>query len=80
VLKPGGVLLITETLLDDDGLGPLRAGVISVYVLLLTKGGDNYPASFWREELSESGFEVGRVYRNADKGMRDIIVATKEVE
>lgn len=77
ILKPGGSLLITETLLSEDGVGSLRTGVISVYVLLLTKGGDNYSASFWRQELGESGFAVEHVYRNADKGMRDIIVAKK---
>lgn len=79
ILKPGGYLLITETLLSEDGLGALRAGVISLYVLLLTKGGNNHTASFWQKELEENGFEVEGVRRNGDKGMRDIIVAKKRI-
>lgn len=72
-LKPGGVLLVSETLLDDDQRGPVRAAILSV-VLLAAMRGDQLSAACIRSELQEAGFIEIVVHRGEP---RDLVVARR---
>ncbi len=78
VLKPGGMLLVSETLLHDDGSGPLLPALLSLYVLVLTQGGKNFKASELRELLEEAQFESIVVKDYKDQGLRDLVLASKK--
>jgi hypothetical protein len=73
VLSATGLILISETLLDDDGSGPPRAALISL-VLLAAMRGDQLCARELREDLAESGFDDVAVHRIAP---RDLVVARR---
>ncbi|MDE1902054.1 MAG: methyltransferase domain-containing protein [Alphaproteobacteria bacterium] len=77
LLKKDGMLLISETLVDENQENALRSGIISLYVLTLTNGGNNYTQTAWRDELRQSGFEIENVHFFANLGKRDLIVARK---
>lgn len=77
MLKPSGTLIVSETLLDDDGSGPTLPALLSLYVLLLTQGGDNFSSVTLSECLVRNGFEVTQVVSNRSKQMRDSVIAVK---
>lgn len=54
-LPPGGGLLIAETLLDDDGLGPVPALMQSLNMLVCTEGRERTAAGY-AALLGECGF------------------------
>lgn len=54
-LPPGGGLLIAETLLDDDGLGPIPALMQSLNMLVCTEGRER-TAGGYADLLEECGF------------------------
>lgn len=76
-LRPGGKLIISETLLDDDKCGPANTVFLSIYVLLLTQGGQNYSATEWKYFLEAQGLSDIKIIRDGQNGFRDLIVCTK---
>ncbi len=61
-LPPGGALLISEMLLDDDRTGPPSAALMGLNMLVETEGGRNYAETEYRDWLLDAGFrEVTRV-------------------
>lgn len=60
VLKPGGLLLIHEFILDDDGCGPLFPALFSLNMLLGTPAGRSYSVSELFEILYAAGFKEPR--------------------
>ncbi|MBL8743490.1 MAG: methyltransferase domain-containing protein, partial [Myxococcales bacterium] len=71
ILRPGGHVFISETLLDDDRAGPASAAMFSL-VMLLAMRGDQLSFGELRAELSEAGFVEVTVQRG---GPRDLVVA-----
>lgn len=55
-IKPGGMLLIYEELLDDDRRGPARTLLMSLNMKLVRDGGAEYTAAQCREWLTDAGF------------------------
>jgi SAM-dependent methyltransferase len=56
VLKPGGLLLIHEFILDDDRVGPLFPALFSLNMLLGTPAGRSYSGRELFEMLHSAGF------------------------
>lgn len=77
VLKPGGRLIISETLLKDDNSGPLLPAIMSLYVLLLTKNGSNFTGRDLVNLIRCSGFEECSVIDMKQRGLRDIVFGKK---
>lgn len=57
VLEPGGLLLIHEFVLDDDGSGPLFPALFSLNMLLGTRAGRSYSGQQLFELLGAAGFK-----------------------
>ncbi len=70
-LRPGGLLLVSETLLDDDRTGPPSAALLSL-VMLVAMRGDQLSAADLRRELEAAGFGEVTVHRG---GPRDLVTA-----
>jgi predicted O-methyltransferase YrrM len=70
-LAPGGLLIVSETLLDDDERGPPKAAMFSL-IMLLAMRGDQLSARQLVVELEQAGFTEPTVLRG---GPRDLIVA-----
>lgn len=77
VLKPGGRIIISETLLKDDNSGPLLPAIMSLYVLLLTKNGSNFTERDLVNLVRCSGFEECSVIDMKQRGLRDIVFGKK---
>ncbi len=74
-LPPGGVLLISEMLLDHDRTGPPPAALMGLNMLVETEGGRNYAEGEYREWLLDAGFrEVTRVQCGSGL-VEDLLVA-----
>jgi O-methyltransferase domain/Dimerisation domain len=54
-VHPGGALLVYDAMLDDEPTDLARL-VVSLNMLLVTKGGSEYPASECRTWLTDAGF------------------------
>ena len=72
-LRPGGKVLVSETLLDADRCGPPKAALLSVLTLAVTRG-DQLSWPQLREELVAAGFEQLEMHRAAP---RDLVVGVK---
>lgn len=70
-LVPGGLLCVSETLLDDDRAGPPRAALLSC-VMLAAMRGDQLSARDLERELTRAGFEGVQVLRGEP---RDLVTA-----
>lgn len=79
-LRPGGRLIVSETLLDDDRVGPFAARLLSLYVFLLTQGGDNYTEKEWRAILADAGIGDVQVIRSSESGVRDMLICSKPAD
>jgi ubiquinone/menaquinone biosynthesis C-methylase UbiE len=75
-LPPGGLLLISETLLRSAEQNNLSASLLALYVLVITSGGSNFTENYWLELLSRLGIKEAKVFHNPIGG-RDLIVARK---
>jgi cyclopropane fatty-acyl-phospholipid synthase-like methyltransferase len=76
-LPPGGACLIYSFVSDEDGCGPLSAGLVSPYFLTLASGeGMAYSASDIAQAATEAGFPIVKSY--LDLGYHHaLVVATK---
>jgi len=63
VLKPGGMILIHDFILNDTMDGPLFPALFSLNMLLGTPGGQSYSEKQLREMLSDAGTkEIRRIF------------------
>jgi acetylserotonin N-methyltransferase len=74
-LPSGGGLLIAETLLDDDGLGPVPALMQSLNMLVCTEGRERTAAGY-RVLLERAGF--GAVEARRTGGPLDAVLAIRK--
>ncbi|XP_016075266.1 PREDICTED: acetylserotonin O-methyltransferase [Miniopterus natalensis] len=73
--KPGGGVLVIESLLDEDGRGPLTTQLYSLNMLVQTEGRERSPAQY-RALLAGAGFRDVRCKRTP--GTYGAILASKE--
>jgi SAM-dependent methyltransferase len=74
-LKRDGMLIVSETLLDEDLSGPILPALMSLYVQLLTEGGANFTGSALQDLLSANRFGDIQIQSNRAYGCRDSIIA-----
>lgn len=75
-LPPGGLLVVSELLVDDDKTGPLDAALMSMNMLVGTWG-RNYTVAEYRDWLLAAGFEDIRTVRFTAPGANGAVVARK---
>lgn len=75
-LRPGGQVIVSEPLLDDDNEGPVFPAIVSLMMLLGTRG-RAFRARDLEAELRDAGFEEIAVHRNKKLGVRDVVVAKR---
>lgn len=76
-LKSGGCLVVSETLMDNDLGGPILPALMSLYVQILTEGGQNFTARSLVSLLYSNGFDHIDVQLNRTHGCRDTVLASK---
>jgi hypothetical protein len=76
LLRPGGVLLVSETLLDEARTGPLMPALLSLIMLAATPG-DSFTLSELTALLGRGGFVVREHHPPPAPGRRDIVVARR---
>jgi len=74
-LPPGGTLLISEQLLQDDKTGPLPALLCSLNMLLMMEGAQEYSREEYDRFLSQEGFRLESVRPTG--GIRQLLVARR---
>ena len=74
-LPPGGLVLITETLIDENEEGPLLTALLSLDMLVSTDGGGESTAQEYLQRLLGAGFEKVRI--ETLPTMRDLIIGVK---
>ncbi|MEU7618240.1 methyltransferase [Micromonospora rifamycinica] len=55
-LPPGGVIVISELLLNDERTGPAEAALMGMNMLVETEGGKNYSGAEYAAWLADAGF------------------------
>ncbi|WP_194823083.1 methyltransferase [Micromonospora sp. S-DT3-3-22] len=55
-LPPGGVIVVSELLLNDERTGPPEAALMGMNMLVETEGGKNYSGAEYRQWLTDAGF------------------------
>jgi hypothetical protein len=55
-LPSGGAVVISELLVNDEKTGPPPAALMSLNMLIETRGGRNYTAAEYEGWLSDTGF------------------------
>jgi len=76
LLRPGGTLLVSETLLDETRTGPLMPALLSLLMLTATPG-DSFTLSEITALLGRAGFSVVDHRPPRAPGRRDLIVARR---
>ena len=71
-MAPGGLVVVSDFLLDDDRCEPAWASLFGINMLVATGGGDSYTESDYRAWLEEAGF--GAVERVGLPGPADLVV------
>lgn len=74
LLRPGGLLLVSETLLDDDRTGPLVPAVLSLF-MLVSMTGDSFTARELQRLLEDAGFGAVEHRPPREPGKRDLVLA-----
>jgi SAM-dependent methyltransferase len=74
LLRPGGLLLVSETLLDDARTGPLMPALLSLLMLAATPG-DSFTLPELTVLLGRVGFTILEHRPPRAPGRRDLIVA-----
>jgi ubiquinone/menaquinone biosynthesis C-methylase UbiE len=77
VAAPGGCLIISETLFNPTRTGPVLPALLSLFMLLATRG-DNFTPAELRQQLSTVGFNDVEVHLNGELGLRDLVVARRD--
>jgi 3-hydroxy-5-methyl-1-naphthoate 3-O-methyltransferase len=65
LLRPGGLLVAYEWLLDEDGAGPPDVAMFALMMMVENEGGDAYPASEIEAWMAEAGLEGVETRRGA---------------
>jgi predicted O-methyltransferase YrrM len=76
LLRPGGWLLVSETLFRPERRGPLLPSLLSLFMLLST-GGDNFTPDELEAMLRAAGLSDVRLFFNGARGLRDLAVARR---
>ena len=75
-LPPGGTLLVSECLLNEEKSGPLDVCLLSLDMLISTDGGGESTGTEYMERLQKTGFKNVRIQNLP--GPRDLIIGEKE--
>jgi SAM-dependent methyltransferase len=76
-LLPKGSVIISELLVNDEKTGPPPAALMSLNMLIETRGGRNYTASEYTTWLKETGFSHVETVMFEAAGANGAIVGTK---
>jgi hypothetical protein len=76
LLRDGGLLIVSETLLHADRSGPLAAAMLAL-VMLVATGGNNFTPDEIVQMIAQAGFRDIKVVSNQDLGVRDLLVARR---
>ena len=74
-LRPGGLIVISDFILDEDGTGPVWAALFSLNMLVGTKSGASYEESAYRAWLDQAGFD--QIRKVSSPGPIDLILARR---
>lgn len=75
-LEPGGLLIIQEFILDDDGTGPIFPALFSLNMLLATEHGQSYSEGELRAMLTVAGVREVRRIRHGLPGHTSLLVGS----
>jgi len=75
-LKPGGLLIVHDFMVDDDRKGPALAALWALQHMVFTPRAASLTGAQLVEEMGKAGFENGEV-RNLIPGMTKVVTATK---
>ncbi|QEU97157.1 methyltransferase domain-containing protein [Streptomyces kanamyceticus] len=73
-LRPGGVVLICELLLNDERTGPPAAALMGMNMLIETEGGKNYSGAEYRRWLLDAGFSQAETLPLEAAGANGVVV------
>lgn len=76
-LPPGGAVVISELMVDDDRTGPAAAALMSLNMLVETVSGENYTARQYEEWLVGAGFEAPRRIALDAPSANQVLLATR---
>ena len=76
-LPPGGVVLISELLVNDEKTGPAPAALMSLNMLIETVGGRNYTPAEYRAWLEDIGFRKVQVVWFEAAGANGVVIGYK---
>lgn len=76
-LVEGGLIIITEFYLDEDGVSPPVSAIFSVLMMLENRGAAEYPAKTILEWLAEAGFKDAAAHKLPEPSPMVVIVARK---
>ncbi|WP_199739363.1 methyltransferase [Streptomyces klenkii] len=76
-LPPGGAVVISELMVDDDRSGPAAAALMGLNMLVETVGGENYTAAEYGRWLTDTGFEQPRDVLLDGPGANRVLVAVR---
>src|SRR6266571_931720 len=76
-LAPGGAVVISELLVNDEKTGPPPAALMSLNMLVETLGGRNYTPSEYRAWLEDTGFRDVKVIWFESAGANGAVIGYK---
>lgn len=76
-LEPGGAVIISELLVNDDKTGPPPGALMSLNMLIETAGGRNYTAAEYGAWLRDIGFRKVRKLKLAAPGADGVVIGYK---
>jgi 3-hydroxy-5-methyl-1-naphthoate 3-O-methyltransferase len=76
-LVPGGAVVISELLVNDEKTGPAPAALMSLNMLIETVGGRNYTAAELRSWLQDVGYRDTRVVQFEAAGANGAVIGYK---
>ena len=76
-LPPGGLVVISELLLNADRTGPAPAALMGMNMLVETEGGRNYSDAEYRSWLTDAGFTDAHTVHFDAPGANGAVVATR---
>ncbi|MDN3358993.1 methyltransferase [Actinomadura sp. DC4] len=77
-LVPGGVVLISELLLNSERTGPPAAALMGMNMLVETVGGKNYSGDELTSWLTDAGFHGVQIIEIDAAGANGVVVARKQ--